>query len=62
MGTIIMIIISAIILGCSVGALVVGLIMWNSNKMGDSKGGYHNFAKNHMNVISKEKIGTFGEL
>lgn len=62
MGTIIMIIVSAIIIGCSVGTLVVGLIMWKSNRIGDSKGGYGNFAKNQMNIISKEKVGMFDEL
>jgi len=57
-----MMIFSAIVLGCSVATMIVGLIMWDSNRIGDSKGSFKNFSKRPINVISKRKVGLFDDL
>ncbi|MBQ8247646.1 MAG: hypothetical protein IJZ42_10980 [Lachnospiraceae bacterium] len=45
-----------IILGCGFAFMVVGIILKSSNKMGDSKGDFTNFAGTSMHFISKRNL------
>ena len=53
---------TAILLGCSVATMTIGLIMWYSNRIGDTKGNFRNFTKKQINVISKRKIDLFEDI
>ncbi|MBQ7765799.1 MAG: hypothetical protein IJ397_03025 [Lachnospiraceae bacterium] len=43
-------------LGCGFSLMVVGFVLKASNKMGDSKGEFTNFAGNAMHFISKRNL------
>lgn len=45
-----------IVLGCGFAFMVVGLILKSSNKMGDSKGDFTNFAGSAMHFITKRNL------
>lgn len=58
----VMMIITSILLGCGVGTMVVGLIMWNTNRIGDSKGTFRQFTECPMRIINKERMDMFEKL
>ena len=43
-------------LGCGFALMIVGLILKASNKMGDSKGNFGNFAGTPMRFLSKRNL------
>lgn len=45
-----------IVLGCGLAFMVVGMILRSSNKMGDSKGDFTNFAGSAMRFITKRNL------
>lgn len=45
-----------IVLGCGFAFMVVGLILKSSNKHGDSKGDFTNFAGSEMRFLSKRNL------
>lgn len=46
----------ATILGCGFSFMVVGLMLKASNKMGDSKGDFYNFAGSPMRFITRKNL------
>lgn len=43
-------------LGCGFALMVVGLVLKASNKMGDSKGDFNNFAGTPLRFLSKRNL------
>ena len=43
-------------LGCGFALMVVGFILKSSNKLGDSKGDFNNFAGTSIHFISKRNL------
>lgn len=45
-----------VVLGCGFALMVVGFVLKSSNKMGDSKGDFKNFAGTPMRFITKRNL------
>ncbi len=52
----VMSLILGVVLGCGFAFMVVGLILKSSNKMGDSKGDFTNFAGSEMHFMTKRNL------
>lgn len=48
--------ICGVALGCGFALMIVGFVLMSSNKMGDSKGDFKNFAGNSMRFITKRNL------
>lgn len=53
---ILMALVCGVVLGCGLALMVVGLILKSSNKIGDSKGDFTDFAGTPMNFLSKRNL------
>ncbi len=45
-----------VVLGCGLSLMIVGIVLKASNKMGDSKGDFYNFAGSPMHFITKRNL------
>lgn len=54
--TLVLALIVGVVLGCGFAFMVVGMILKSSNKMGDSKGDFTNFASTPMHFITKRNL------
>ena len=54
--TLILALIVGVVLGVGFAFMIVGIILRSSNKMGDSKGDFSNFAGTSMHFITKRNL------